>query len=221
MGSVWRGYLWLLRNYTLPTQMGTAGVTSSAGDLLYQLGFQGRGLDQVEWYKTQRLAFYGTFIWAPIANRWHWVLSRINFESKIKTVLARTATDLTFFSPFATILFYNGQGLMEGRPFRTPAPIAGQEEDEPVQGIYERLEERLWPTVQKQWALFGPANLINLSVVPVYARPPFMNVVSISWNCFLASAAQRGGIPPPGYKLPEGRTVTDREIAIAATEVME
>ncbi|GAA5975232.1 hypothetical protein JCM11641_004403 [Rhodosporidiobolus odoratus] len=220
MAFLWNGYIRLLQTYTLPTQMATAGVTSATGDLLYQTQFQGRKLAEVEWYKTQRLAFYGSVIWAPLSNRWHWVLNRISFESKLKTVLARTLTDLTFFSPFATCLFYSAQGAMEGRPFRTPAPKEGGEAagDAP-QGVYERLEERLWPTVQKQWALFGPANLINLSVIPVYARPPFMNMVSIGWNCFLAGAAQRGGIPPPGYRLPE--KVSERDIAVAAVEAME
>ena len=122
-------------------------------------------------------------------------------------VLARTATDLTFFSPFATCLFYAAQGTMEARPFRTPAiPDAPQ-------GIYERLEERLWPTVQKQWAVFGPANLINLSVVPLYARPPYINVIPIGWNPFLASAQSRGGLTP--------EEALSRDILIAAAEVME
>ncbi|BGP15236.1 hypothetical protein JCM10213v2_003196 [Rhodosporidiobolus nylandii] len=197
--------------------MATAGFTSSVGDLLYQMGFQGRSFGEVEWYKTQRLAFYGSCIWAPISNRWHSVLARITFESKIKTVLARTATDLAVFSPFATCLFYSAQGAMEGRPFRTPAPAV--DGAEPPQGIYERLEERLWPTVQKQYALFGPANLINLSLIPLYARPPFMNFVSIGWNCFLAGAAQRGGIPPPGYKVPE--RISDRAVDVDAVAAME
>lgn len=99
---------------------------------------------------------------------------------------------------------------MEGRPLRTDV------RDPTTEGIYERLEDRLYPTVLKQWLVFGPANLINLSVVPLYARPPFMNFVSIGWNCFLASAQNRGGIPPPNHTL--SREV---QIAVAAAEVME
>lgn len=73
-------------------------------------------------------------------------------------VLARTAIDLSFFSPFATCLFYTSQGAFEGRPLRTPAvPNAPQ-------GIYERLEERLLPTVQKQWAVWGPVNRASRSL---------------------------------------------------------
>ncbi|BGP39105.1 hypothetical protein JCM10449v2_003043 [Rhodotorula kratochvilovae] len=210
MAFVFRGYLRLLQRYTLPTQMATAATTSTVGDLLYQTAFEGKTLSQIEWYKTRRMCLYGGLIWAPISNRWHMVLSKINLKSKVQTVLARTVTDLAFFSPFATCLFYTSQGAFEGRPFRTPAGA-----DAP-QGIYERLEERLWPTVQKQYAVWGPANLINLSVIPVYARPPFFNLVAIGWNTFLAAGAARGGIPPPGTTISR-----DMQISIAAAETME
>ncbi|GAA5869835.1 hypothetical protein JCM3774_000509 [Rhodotorula dairenensis] len=207
MAFIFRGYVRLLQRWTLPTQMVTASICAGTGDLIHQLGFEDKRLDEVEWYKTRRLMAYGGLVFAPCSNTWHRVLNRINLRSKVTTVLARTATDLTFFSPFATCLFYSAQGTMEARPFRTPAiPDAPQ-------GIYERLEERLWPTVQKQWAVFGPANLINLSVVPLYARPPFMNVVSIGWNTFLASAQSRGGLTPD--------ETLAQDILIAAAEVME
>ncbi|BGO98502.1 hypothetical protein NBRC10513v2_002897 [Rhodotorula toruloides] len=210
MAFIFRGYLRLLQRWTLPTQMATASVTAGTGDLIWQKGFEKKEWSEVEFYKTRRLMMYGGLIFAPIANRWHWVLSNINLRHKVATVLARTATDLTFFSPFATCLFYVSQGAMEGRPFRTEAT------DPSTEGIYERLEDRLFPTVLKQWAVFGPANLINLSIVPLYARPPFMNFVSIGWNTFLASAQNRGGIPPPNHVLSR-----DMQISVAAAEVME
>ncbi|GAA6031059.1 hypothetical protein JCM8097_003984 [Rhodosporidiobolus ruineniae] len=212
MAFIFKGYIRLLQRHTLPTQMATAAVTSGSGDLLWQMGFEGKSLDQVEWVKTGRLAVYGAFCWAPLSNRWHRVLASINLNGRVKTTLARTLTDLAIFSPFATCLFYSVQGTFEGRPFRTPAVAA--DGGEPPQGIYERLEERLWPTVQKQWLLFGPANIVNLSVIPIYARPPFMNVFSLVWNVYLASAQAQGEIPV-------GTKVTDRDMAVAAVEVME
>ncbi|GAA5994123.1 Mpv17/PMP22 family protein [Rhodotorula paludigena] len=211
MSFIFRGYLRLLQRYTLPTQMATAASTSALGDVLYQGWFEGKSLNQFEWYKTQRMAIYGSMVWAPLSNRWHAVLNKINLGSKVKTVVARTVTDLALFSPFATCLFYTCQGLFEGRAF-----LPGSTDVDAPQCTFERLEERLWPTVQKQWALWGPANIINMSIVPVYARPPFSNFVAIGWNCFLAAGAARGGIPPAGHTI--SREV---EIAVAAAEAME
>ncbi|TNY22097.1 hypothetical protein DMC30DRAFT_445592 [Rhodotorula diobovata] len=210
MSFLFKSYLRLLQRYTLPTQMATSAATASVGDLLYQTQFEDKSLRDVEWYKTQRMCLYGGLIWAPISNRWHTlVLNQINLRGRVKTVLARTVTDLALFSPFATCLFYLSQGAFERRPFRTPSAAP----DAP-QGIYERLGERLWPTVQKQWAVWGPVNLVNLSVIPVYGRPPFSNLIAVGWNCFLAAGAARGGIPPGGLTI-------DMQEKLAAAEAME
>ncbi|GAA5855682.1 hypothetical protein JCM8547_001643 [Rhodosporidiobolus lusitaniae] len=211
--GLFRLYLRLLQRYTLPVQMATAATTSASGDLLYQTAFEKKGLSEIEWYKTKRLAFYGAVIWAPISNRWHATLAKIELSSKLKTTLARTAIDLSLFSPFATCLFYFSQGTMEGRPFRTPVPTP--KIPEPPQGIRERLEERLWPTVQKQWIVFGPTGAFSFLFIPVYGRPPFMNLISLGWNCFLASAQARGGIPPPGHQ-----PITGRDLKMVAGEAM-
>ncbi|GAA5869907.1 hypothetical protein JCM1840_007667 [Sporobolomyces johnsonii] len=210
MAFLFHGYVSLLQRYTLPTQMATGGVTSGLGDLIYQKGLEDKRWSEVEWYKTRRLIVYGSCCFAPIANRWHFLLNKIQVGGKWSTIAARTATDLSIFSPFATCLFYLCQGTFESRPWRT-LPSAPE-----TQGIAERLQERLWPTVQKQWAVFGPAQLVNLTVMPVYARPPLMNVVSIGWSAFLASAQSRGGIPPPELLLKNGPPAI-----VVAAEVME
>ncbi|GAA5855686.1 hypothetical protein JCM8547_001644 [Rhodosporidiobolus lusitaniae] len=226
MAFIFKGYIRLLQRYTLPTQMATAATTSGAGDLLYQTYFERKSFNEVEWYKTQRLAFYGAFCWAPLSNRWHTVLARINLNGKIKTTLARTATDLAIFSPFATCLFYSVQGAFEGRSIYTPAPTL--ENPKPQEGVYNRLEERLWPIVQKQWLVFGPANMINLSVVPQIFRPPFMNVFSLGWNCFLAASNAQNSLPAPApasapahHTLQSPQKITDRDLTLAAVEAMD
>ena len=79
---------------------------------------------------------------------------------------------------------------MEGRPLRA-AP------DKPeFQGILDRLGERLWPTIQLQWIVFGPAQAVNLTLIPLYGRPPFMNLVSIFWSAYLASRTGDRGVAP-------------------------
>lgn len=79
-----------------------------------------------------------------------------------------------------------------------------------MQGLKERLSERLWPTVVKQWMLFVPSGFINLAFIPLYARPPFINIFALAWQTYLASAVQRGVIAPEA-----------RAVEMVATEVME
>lgn len=56
--------------------------------------------------------------------------------------------------------------------------------------------------------------VVNLSVIPVYGRPPFSNLIAVGWNCFLAAGAARGGIPPGGLTI-------DMQEKLAAAEAME
>jgi hypothetical protein len=30
--------------------------------------------------------------------------------------------------------------------------------------------------------VFGPAQIINMALLPLYARPPFMNVIGLGWT---------------------------------------
>lgn len=96
---------------------------------------------------------------------------------------------------------------MERRPWQT-SPTQ--------QGVRDRIAERLWPTVQKQWAVFGPAQLINLTLMPLYARPPFMNFISIFWSAYLASAQARGEVKPVGVA-----ATLDQQITQEAVKVFE
>ncbi|GAA5893222.1 Mpv17/PMP22 family protein [Sporobolomyces salmoneus] len=227
MAFIFQGYIRLLQNHTLPTQIATGGITSGIGDLTYQLGIQQKEFNQVEWYKTRRLMYYGAFCFAPISNRWHWCLNRITIKnSKWSTIAARTLTDMLIFSPFATCYFYLCGGLFEGRPWSIPPSqrsTAGPGVSVGVeqQGIKERIEERLWGTVKLQWAVFGPSAVFMHAVVPVYARPPFMNAISIGWSAFLASAAHRGEHQPAPTTTTTTTATTGTPIEVAAAEVMQ
>lgn len=165
-------YLSLLKTHTLPTQMVTGGITSGIGDILYQQAFERRGLKGHESYRTRRLMTFGFLVFAPVANRWHFLLNKVSFDALWKTVAARVIIDQSIFAPLATTLFIASQGVMDGTP---------------AAGIRRRLEERIIPTWQKQVMLFGPAQTINFAFVPLQLRPPYMNGISIFWSCFLAS----------------------------------
>jgi protein Mpv17 len=49
-----------------------------------------------------------------------------------------------------------------------------------------------------------------MTMIPVYARPPFLNMFAIAWSTFLASANKNGGLAPKQL-----------EADIIAIEIME
>ena len=123
--------------------------------------------------RTLRSITYGSLAWAPIAYKWNKLLSGITYPSStLKTVLCRVAIDMALFTSFATCYFFTCMGLLEGRTWKE---------------IQARIDRNYSTVVWTNISIFGPAQIINMSLVPVYGRPPFLNLVSLGYNCFLAT----------------------------------
>ncbi|KAA1098440.1 MpV17 mitochondrial inner membrane protein [Puccinia graminis f. sp. tritici] len=173
MGRLGRGYLRLLQTYTLPTQMATAAVIFPIGDAISQHLIDQKPWKDHNYSRTLRSITYGTLAWAPIAYKWNKTLNRITYPtSKLKTVLCRVGIDMALFTSFATCYFFTCMGFLEGRTWHE---------------IKARIERNYSTVVWTNIGIFGPAQIINMSLVPVYGRPPFLNLVSLGYNCFLAT----------------------------------
>lgn len=81
MAAVFHAYIRLLQRYTLPVQMATGAATGTLGDLIAQQAVERKGRAH-DFDRTKRLALYSSCIFAPVANRWHWVLNRIHVGGK-------------------------------------------------------------------------------------------------------------------------------------------
>ncbi|SGY54554.1 BQ5605_C006g03888 [Microbotryum silenes-dioicae] len=221
MAFIFHGYVSLLQRYTLPTQMATSTFTSDLGDVIYQQAFEKVGWKNHELYRTKGMLIYGGLFWAPIANRWHAVLNKANHGGKLKSksrfqvitfflsAFTRAIIDATTFAPFACCLFYTSQGLLEGRPWRTHAPITttSPTSTPPIEGIYERLQDRLWTSTSHSWCLFFPAQIVNICL----------------WSVYLASAQRVGALPPQEETTPTFKGVKglgDEPVLIVATEAV-
>lgn len=82
MAFLFNGYVRLLRTHTLATQMVTGGCCSATGDIIYQQGFEKRGLARHEWFRTRRLIVWGAIVFAPCAFTWHSMLNKVNIGGK-------------------------------------------------------------------------------------------------------------------------------------------
>ncbi|CAD6587239.1 MAG: MpV17 mitochondrial inner membrane protein [Cyphobasidiales sp. Tagirdzhanova-0007] len=75
------------------------------------------------------------------------------------------------FMPFTTILFFGSMGLMEGLP---------------IADIKQRWQTNFPKIIQNAYLVFVPAQLINIRLLPLYARPPFLNCIGLGWTVYLA-----------------------------------
>ncbi|KAG0141059.1 hypothetical protein CROQUDRAFT_664333 [Cronartium quercuum f. sp. fusiforme G11] len=165
-------YTRLLKERTLFTQVTTAGIIFPTSDAIAQHLIDKKAWIEHDYARTLRYVVYGALAWTPIANRWHAFLNSIVFSTPFRTMVGRIATDMTIFAPFATAYFFTTMGIMEGKSW---------------QDIRTGLNMNMSSVTLTNISVFGPAQVINLSFMPLHARPPFLNCVSLGYNCFLAT----------------------------------
>lgn len=55
------------------------------------------------------------------------------------------------------------------------------------------------------------------SLIPVYARPPFINCFALGWNIYLAGAQNTGAINPSSSAV----SIGDESRGVVAVEIMQ
>ncbi|KAM0787767.1 hypothetical protein ACM66B_003823 [Microbotryomycetes sp. NB124-2] len=125
--------------------------------------------------RLRYLAFFGQSgaIFAPIVTRWYAMLERIKLGSKAGLVAARVGLDQFALTPVMVPVFFSSMALMEGQG---------------VQGAKKRVETSWWSTLQRNWAVFIPVQVINFAIVPAHLRIVLVNCVSLFWNAYLSYA---------------------------------
>ncbi|KAJ9126984.1 hypothetical protein QFC24_001215 [Naganishia onofrii] len=128
------------------------------------------------WIRTARLAFYGTIIFAPLSHNWLRLLERVKLQSRMSTVLAKVALDVSVWGAFIVGVFWTSNGILEGK---TPPEI------------HEKVSHAYLPSWCKSVLVFGPSQLFNFSFIPVPHRMLFSQCVGLGWNTFLSFANNR------------------------------
>ncbi|GHJ87371.1 hypothetical protein NliqN6_3773 [Naganishia liquefaciens] len=192
---LWSRYNVLLRVHPLKTRMITSGTLFVIGDMISQHVIEERPFGpgvwsdekhataaedrQAEghvWVRTARLAFYGTFIFAPLSHNWLRLLERVKLHSKMSTVLAKVALDVSVWGAFIVGVFWTSNGILEGK---SPSEIQ------------DKVSAAYLPSWCKSILVFGPSQLFNFSVIPVPHRMLFTQCVGLGWNTFLSFANNR------------------------------
>ena len=89
-------------------------------------------------------------------------------------VAPRLLLDQLAFAPCFIPAFVTSLLYLEGHP----QPLA-------------EAQSRWWSTLQANWRLWVPAQLINFAVVPIHFQVLFANGVAVCWNIYLSWATHR------------------------------
>ncbi|GAA5980544.1 hypothetical protein JCM11641_006675 [Rhodosporidiobolus odoratus] len=186
MSGLLRAYNSALIRRPYATGAGTAAVLFGAGDVLAQQGIEKRGKEH-DYLRTLRLSVYGGLIFAPAVTRFYGVLEGIKLKSTVATTAARVGLDQFALTPVMVGVFFTAQTFLEGK---------GTDEAQ------KRLASSWWPTLQRNWGVWIPIQLLNFGLVPPQLRLVTVNIVSLFWNAYLSYANSQTA-PPKDEDLKE------------------
>jgi len=154
----------------------TSAVLFATGDVIAQQLIEKKG-DKHDFGRTARIVTWAGGIYAPLVTVWFRTLERIPIKSKWPGALVRTGLDQFAFAPFILTGFFTVMTLLEGKD---------------MNAVKKKWNEAFVPTLQANWGLFIPVQILNMGLVPLQYRLLVINGVNIPWNAFLSLQNAKG-----------------------------
>lgn len=145
-GGLWESYNKLLGQYPLLVKAITTALLSAVGNLICQLGVEGKGTSDLDWRRFNTFTALG-FVWvAPCLHFWFATLNRLVSSPGNAGALMRMGLDQLGFAP----LFISSMiGIL--------AAVDGKDLQQCVSVIKRDLPD----AIKANWALWVPAQFIN------------------------------------------------------------
>jgi hypothetical protein len=204
--SFFRSYQHALLTRPKLTNFFTTGFLFGSGDVFAQVLFPTEApvlnnSDDSKRYsydyaRTLRAAFYGSFIFSFIGDKWYRILSTVKFPgaalknqklNTLRNTIARTAVDQLGWAPVGIPLYFTVMSQLEGKSYKETKI---------------KLEENWWPTLKANWTVWPLFQLFNLGLVPVQHQLLTVNLISIAWNTYLSLRNSQQVIQTPVYSPP-------------------
>ncbi|WVQ86057.1 protein SYM1 [Cryptococcus sp. DSM 104549] len=156
--------------------MASSAVLFATGDAVAQQLIEKKGKDH-DFVRTARIVTWGGLLFAPAVTVWFRALERIPIKNKIAGTVARVGLDQFAFAPCVLSGFFTAMTLMEGKDFNA---------------VKTKWNDAFVPTLQANWMLFIPFQMLNMGLIPLQYRLLAINAVNIPWNAFLSIQNAKG-----------------------------
>ncbi|ORX41118.1 hypothetical protein BD324DRAFT_40998 [Kockovaella imperatae] len=178
MSRLLGAYQSLLTNRPFMGNMLTSAVLFATGDIIAQQGIEKKGWKNHDVARTGRIIFWGGGLFAPAVTVWFRQLQKIPIQSKWGGAIVRTSLDQFLFAPVVVTGFFTVMTLLEGKD---------------MNAVKQKWNAQFVPTLQANWGVFIPTQLINMAFVPLQYRLLVINAVNIPWNAYLSLQAAKKG----------------------------
>ena len=187
----------ILDLYPLITKAITSGLIMGCGDIICQYitwdDKKGAGMD---WKRTLKFSFLGGVLVGPACHHWYGYLMRIFPAQTNFAAFQRTVIDQLLFAPVFIATFFTALQILDdeddsdalGKNTRQKNGIPLNFD---IVKIKNKLQQDFWSTMQSNWALWFPAQLVNFRFVPGAYQVLFSNGISFVWNIYLSFVSFR------------------------------
>ncbi|KAK8846516.1 protein SYM1 [Kwoniella newhampshirensis] len=169
MSGLLGAYTSFLARRPVVGNMVSSAVLFATGDVIAQQAIEKKG-SKHDFARTARIVVWGGGIFAPVVNVWFRTLEKLPLRSRWPATFARVGLDQFAFAPFVLTGFFTAMTLMEGKDLKAAKA---------------KWDTSFVPTLQANWMLFIPFQILNM-LVPLQYRLLAINAVNIPWNAFLS-----------------------------------
>nr|CAB3263941.1 PXMP2/4 family protein 2-like [Phallusia mammillata] len=157
----------LVKRRPFLTQTVTAGILSTAGDVVAQ--YTEKRKTRYSFRRTAVMSACGFLYFGPVVSVWLNILHKLNLP-----VMFTVALDQSFAAP----LILGGFSILH--------PLLS---NQGITGAISTFKSSFFDILKANWVVWIPAQTINFSFVPFEYRMLFVQVVAIFWNMFLSYRA--------------------------------
>ena len=141
------------------------------------------GID-IDWKRTLKFSFLGGVFVGPACHYWYGYLMRIFPANTNFAAFQRTVIDQLCFAPLFIATFFTALQILDDNDNPDDSRTSFEK-------IKNKLEQDFWSTMQSNWALWFPAQLVNFRFVPGAYQVLFSNGISFIWNIYLSFVSFR------------------------------
>ena len=172
--SLWQAYSRTLKARPVAGNMVTGGLLAVTGDTIMQIHESNDAYDPrraLRFVGFRVCVARGYTIWVRELDRW--VNEKVDADAR--RVLTKTVLDLGIWLPAKDFVYFVWMALLEGMTLN--------------EGVTRSIT-MLPRTCPVSWAVWGPAQLLNFSVVPLHLRVVWCNSFALFWNVVMSGFNQ-------------------------------
>lgn len=166
----------LLQKSPLLTKSITSFILWSAGDAISQNIDESNKNKPFDYFRTFKMSCFGALVFTPLAHVWYPFLATTFPGASASALLCKVGLDQTVFafSFLSSVFVYTS--VTDGKSLEF--------------GV-KKAKDNILDTLKANWMVWPAVQLVNFKFVPIPYQILVVNMVSIPWNTYVTTKANK------------------------------